>query len=116
MAAEYANDTLTADGTEQDIAEIADVGTFALLVDLSNLANGDVVELRAKMKISAGGDYITLFNATYAHYQGDPDFSEVLKVSLPITHIHGLKYTLHQVDGTNRDFPYEIIQLDAPTE
>lgn len=116
MAAEHAQATLSADGTEQDIgAEITTVGTFLLYVDLSNLANGDIVELRAKVRIKAGGNLVTLFNRSYANYHGDPDVSEVMQVSVPISHIRGCKFTLHQVAGTNRDFDYEIIQLDAPT-
>lgn len=116
MAAENAQSTLSADGTEQTIKEITTVGTFALYINTDNMQNGDVIELRAKVKISSSGSYVTLFNASYAHDQGDPDKSEVLKVSVPVTHIHGLKYTLQQVAGTNRDYPYEIVQLDAPTE
>jgi hypothetical protein len=116
MAVEHAQSSLVADGTEQDIgAAITNAGTFLLYVDLNNLINGDIVELRAKVKISSGGSYITLFNRSYAHDFGDPDVSEVLQVSVPITHIHGMKFTLHQVDGTNRTFPYQIIQLDAAT-
>jgi len=116
MAVENAQSTLTADGTEQDIgAEILTAGTFQLYVDLDNLANGDIIELRLKVRIKSGGNLITLFNRSYAHDHGDPDASEVLQVSLPVTHIHGCKFTLHQVAGSNKDFDYEIIQLDAAT-
>jgi len=117
MATEHAQATLSADGTEQNIgAAISTAGTFLLYVNLDNLANGDIIELRAKVKLTSGGDYITLFSRSYANNHGDPDDSEVLQVSVPITHIHGMKFTLHQVAGSNRDFPYQIIQIDAATE
>ena len=92
--------------TEHDLATIADAGTYVLVVDLSNLANGDVVTLRAKTKLAGAGDTEKqAFSATFANAQTD-----VQQYSIPVQSPHSLTFTLEQRAGTGRSFPWAIYE------
>lgn len=81
-------------------------GTFLLSVNTTNMANGDILELRAKTKVLTGGSEAVYMLATYAHVQGDP-----VKMSIPIPSLYSLTFTLKQTAGTGRSFEWNIIGL-----
>lgn len=81
--------------------------TFVLVVDLANLANGDVVELRLYCKSRAADTLRVAYLATFAHAQGAP-----IAVSIPLPAYHDFKATLKQTAGTGRAFPWDVLTLD----
>lgn len=102
------NGTQTATiGTEHTLGSaIAAAGTFILSVNTSNLADGDVLELRAKTKVLTGGSEALYLLATYTHAQSDP-----VKMSIPIPSLYSLTFTLKQTAGTGRSFEWNILAL-----
>jgi hypothetical protein len=99
---EEGNGTLTADGTEQTVREYTGTGKLHAYIDLSNMADGDAVTIRQFIKIKAGGTYRKYAEESYSGVQ-----------TLPLLHIiskpnkHGVKITLQQTAGTNRDYDWE---------
>jgi len=99
--------TLTADGSEQTVVEATGTLEFKLdgYIDLSNMASGDTVVIREYIKIAPDGAYVKYAEETYSDAQ-----------SLPLLHIvtkparYGLKITLRQTAGTNRDYPYQFFK------
>jgi len=101
--------TLSADGSEQNLVldEISGNPQRHLegYVDLSNMASGDTIVIRQYMKITSGGAYVKYAEETYSGAQ-----------SLPLLHIitkparYGLKITLQQTGGTNRQYPYQFFR------
>ena len=109
MATSKANGEQTAViSTEHTLSTITDAGSYVLHVDLNNLANGDTVILRAKVKTRSTGTTRLAYRAVYSHAQ-----EELVAISIPITSVHEVVYTLEQTDGTGRAFPWEVIQLDG---
>lgn len=107
MATEHEAGSKTADGSEQTLnttsPETTD-GAFQLLVDLGNMALGDVLELRIKEKVqSSAGTQRLVWLATYQHAR-----TEKVAVSPPILMLHGWDMTLRQTAGTNRAYPWSI--------
>lgn len=92
--------------TEHTLATISEAGTYVLAVDTGALALGDVLELRVKTKVRAGDTSRTAYFATFAHAQGDPN-----KYSIPIPITDEVVFTLKQVSGVGRSFPWNVIAL-----
>lgn len=92
--------------TEHTIGTITTAGTFQFYVDTNAMALGDILELRAKVKVTSGGTTREFMVATYSQPQGQP-----IKVSIPIVSINEVVFTLLQTAGTGRSFPWEIVEL-----
>lgn len=83
-------------GTEHTLHTDADAKVFVLLVDTKNMADGDEVILRAKMKVLTGSTLAVVYFATYAHVQTD-----IVKASIPVPSPgFQMDYTLQQIAGT----------------
>lgn len=81
--------------------------TYVLVVNLSNLANGDTVELRLKTKVLSGSASAIAAYATYSHAQ------EVDVVySVPVPANQELIATLKQTAGTGRNFEWALLTID----
>lgn len=91
--------------TEHTLATVTDAGTYALAVDLTNMAAGDRVELRiyGKCRSTDAETLIDYFSAIGP--QGQP-----LNISHPRLSPHYYKVTLKQTAGTGRAFPWAIYQ------
>ena len=92
--------------TEHTLDTETDDGVYVLVVDMGNLANGDIVTLKMKTKAITGGTSRIAFQATYAHAQAEPN-----KYSPPVPITDELVCTLEQTDGTGRGFPWNLIKL-----
>lgn len=110
--------SLTADGTEQTIKTSTVAACHVLHVDLSNMANGDIVTLRGYIKLRTGDSVKKLmYSATYANKQGDgadvgsSALGEVLAVSVPVPSFYSVSFTLKQEAGTNRAYPWRVDTL-----
>ncbi len=85
---------------------VATASTCILSVNTSNMANGDVLEIRAKTKVLTGGSEATYLLASYANVQGEP-----VKMTIPIPTLYSLTFTLKQTAGTGRAFEWNILGL-----
>lgn len=92
--------------TEHTLATITAGGTFQLVVDLDNLANGDVVELRAKVKVRSSSTAKELLIGVYANDRG----SQNVVWSPPIPAPHSVAFTLKQTAGTGRSFEWAVYE------
>jgi len=78
-------------------------GIYQLVVDLANMAAGDILELRIKEKPISTGTQRTAWTQTFSHAQSDPLF-----MSPTVILLHGWDMTLKQTAGTGRSFPWSI--------
>lgn len=57
-------------------------GNYVFVFSLANMANGQELEVRVKMKVIAGGTAIVFYYGFYAHVQAEPG---VVSIPLPST-------------------------------
>lgn len=112
----YASGTQTATLTTEHFLSSPNVaGTFTLHVDLSNMAVGDILELRVYQMILTGG---TSRVAYYARFEGpQPASGGLIAVSVPIsnelTDTNALRFSLQQnriSGGTGRDYAWKVLK------
>lgn len=116
---DLAHGTQTASiGTEHTLNAPSTAGVYVLTVNVKDLANGDILILRAYKKVLTGdGQQWLLYEAEYANKQGDAAAvgskanGEVLIISTPIVGAFGCTFTLHQSAGTGRNFDWVVDQL-----
>lgn len=109
MASSQSNGEQTATiSTEHTLQTITAAGTYVLMVDTNNMALGDKLVLKAKVKVRSTGTTRLMQEAWFVHVQGEP-----VKVSVPVASTNELVFTLEQTAGTGRAFPWEVVQLDA---
>lgn len=78
-------------------------GTYVLAVDLSNMVDGDVVELRMKRKVLTGGTIRQTLLAVFSNAQSD-----LVAYSIPVPTPWGVTATLKQTAGTGRNFDWSL--------
>jgi hypothetical protein len=91
--------------TEHTLATITTDGVFQFVVDLTNLADGDKLELRAKVKVLSGGGSVLEDLIVLEHGQSNKVFRDIARMS-----IHEIVYTLKQTAGTGRSFPWSVLK------
>lgn len=108
MPSSKASGTQTATVTTEHTlgSAITDAGTYVLIVDTAEMVNGDVLELRAKLKVLTGGSELLTLIGTYAHVQAEP-----VKISIPLPSLFSITFTLKQAAGSSRDFDWNVIEL-----
>lgn len=112
MIYQYGSGTQTATvGTEHTLQSVPDQrGDFQLIVDLSNMASGDVMELRAYQKTLAGGTSRVV--ALYTFYGAQPANALIFNSDFflnDLTTEEGVKFTLKQTFGTGRNFAWKVL-------
>jgi len=109
MASEEASGTqLAVISTEPTLATITDAGVYQLFLDAKNMVNGDVLELRAKMKVLTGSTAGQASIGQFSNIQSDP-----VVFSIPFGIVWSIAFTLKQTAGTGRNFDWSVVQLDA---
>ncbi len=98
-------------GTEHTLSSISTAGVFQLVVDLSNLAAGDVVEIRHKRRVLSGGTLLGAGGPTlYVDAQAAEDaVHESAPFGNDLTSVVGVEFTLKQVAGTAKSFPWKVL-------
>lgn len=93
-------------GTEHSLDTPSTIGTYKFKVDTSNMANGDVLELRIYEQID-GTNYRQCWKGTFQNIQINPG------VVSPVHETSGntLKFTLKQTAGTGRSYPWQVIRI-----
>lgn len=104
--------TLTANGTLQYLyVNNAPLGSFkplVVLVDLDNMQAGDAICIRAYYRMTGGGGYRMHDFFAYSGLDGGlVQGKEIISVGL-LPNRFGILVTLHQHQGTYRDFPWEV--------
>src|SRR4030042_3913520 len=84
--------------TEHTLATKTTPGVYVLVVDTSNMVNGDIVIFRIKTKNQSGKSSILAYLATYANAQSDDQ-----KYRIPVPVDTEIACTLQQTDGTGRN-------------
>lgn len=86
-------------------SEQTDDGWYWLVVDTSNMVAGDILILRAKLKVKTGGTARTVARATFRDAQ-----EQAAALSIPVPNIYGLQFTLEQTDGTGRSYDWSVLK------
>lgn len=94
--------------TEHSLHTDSDAKTFVLLVDLNNLVAGEFVELRVKAMVLSGGTRRLMYYGCFTFQD------EKIVASIPIPapgHTDGVEFSLKQVTGVGRAFPWSVVSL-----
>lgn len=91
--------------TEHTLDTETVMGVYILVVDTNNLANGDSVTFRIKVKCRDTSTSAQMFSATFSNEQADP-----IKYSIPVPVDTEIIATLEQTDGTGRDFDWNLLR------
>ena len=107
------NGTLTADGTEQTIYEHSDTKPFKvkdISIGPSNMDTGDTIVVMPWKKINSTGDYIEMEEVADVTYTGSG--LSLIRLSDMVSQ-EGVKITIEQTAGTNRDYDWELFLVDG---
>lgn len=106
MATSNSDGSQTATGGEDTLATITTSGSFVLGLDANNMALGDTLVVRVKLKVRSTGTTRLAFERTYANVQSEP-----VILSIPVASTNEIVFTIEQTAGTNRAYPWEIWEL-----
>ena len=81
-------------------------GVYVLVVDTTNMVNGDVAILRIKTKCKSGSTSRLAYEAAFSHVQADKN-----KYSIPVPVSDEIICTLQQTAGTGRDFDWNLLVI-----
>lgn len=98
----YGQQTATI-STKHQLFTTTNAGTFVLIVDASNMALGDVMELFADAGAYPGDGHKQYLNPVFSHVQSDP-----CKMSIPVTAPYGVTFSLRQNAGTGRLYKWSV--------
>lgn len=95
-------------GTEHFVSSPNAAGTYTFHIDLANLAAGDVVELRVYSMLLTGG---TSRETYFQRFDGVQLFDIAVSepVSTELTDANALRFSVKQVGGTGRAFPWKVL-------
>jgi len=109
----YASGTQTAVvTTEHFLSSPNEAGKFQLEVDKTNMAAGDVVELRAYKMVLTGGTSRVVYIQTYYGAQPTDDLISLSPV-IPndLAEANAVRFSLTQTFGTGRAFPWKVLKV-----
>ncbi len=94
--------------TEHTLRTSTANGTFCFIVDLVNMASGDILELRIKTKVLSGSTQHGAYIWTYKDAQNSDNN---VAVSVPIPSDIQAAFTLKQTAGTGRSFDWKVLLI-----
>lgn len=94
--------------TEHDLVDTSDAGIYTSWVDVAALQGDEVVELRVYAPVVSGGTERLVEQSEFGSGLDTPIVRSVA-YDLPF----GGRFTLKQVGGSSRSFPWSVHQLDA---
>jgi hypothetical protein len=106
-----ASGTLAASiGVEQTLADLTSpFAVYQMIVDVSNMQAGDVTNLRVYTKVLSGGG---LDSALYQQISGAPTgYGDQVYLSLPVVSDQEIKFTLQQIAGSPRSYPWKVVSF-----
>ena len=93
--------------TDHTLATSTTGKTYVLVVDTTNMANGDELTLRILTKPLTGSTEAVAYRAAYAHVQSEP-----VKYSVPVPANWSCKAILNQTAGTGRAYDWALLSVD----
>jgi hypothetical protein len=96
-------------GTEHFVADVNEAGVYTFHVDTNAMAIGDMIELRAYQMILTGGTARVEQVMTYQGVQDTP-IKKSEPVSNELTDTGALRFSLKQIYGTGRAFPWKVLK------
>jgi hypothetical protein len=105
----FSEATITADGTEQTLAEVDEAVRISGYVSLGNLQAGDTVVIRQYVKLTT--DYEEYDEVAYSDEQAKP----IIYIQ-PKEIVSSTKITIQQTTGVYRSFDYEFIKEEISVE
>jgi len=106
MARLVASGTITTDGTEQTLHSETTIGTFVLILDRSNMSNGDAIELRGKTTVLSGGVLQTIWTQ---EFRDAPSADDSISESLHIISDIQAVWTIKRTAGTDRSYAWKVM-------
>lgn len=98
--------------TEHSLSTVTVAGTFQLVVDISAMVAGDVLELRWKGKLLTGG---TQRGGAPGIFYGAPPADDQFARSEYVVNVNtdtaSIEFTLKQTFGTGRAFPWQVFKF-----
>lgn len=94
-------------GTEHTLTTDTTNGTYYYEVDIGNLANGDILELRVYTMTLSGGTLRVAWKSTFGPL---PPVQDICP-SPPQPSDQSIKVTLKQTAGTGRSFPWKLLRI-----
>jgi hypothetical protein len=109
----HASGTQTATvGTEHFLTSPNVEGKFTGIVDVSNMADGDALELRAYQMVLSGGT-ARVIDIVYL-YGAQPTDQLIIEwgkeIKNELTDTNAVRYSLKQTAGTGRNFPWKVVK------
>lgn len=97
--------------TEHTLLDVSAAGVYTMHVDTSNMAAGDILELRVyQIALTSGTRRVAFLGCFYGAQPTD----DVMKISLPIgnelTDSGSLRFTLKQTFGSTRNYAWKVLQ------
>lgn len=80
--------------------------TYAVKLNTSNLAAGDILEVRIYSRDISAGTIVQAWKATFSGVQ-----TSALKISPPVPSDQLIRLTVKQTAGTGRTFTYSILRI-----
>lgn len=93
-------------GTEHSLSAPTSSAIRVLRVDTGAMVAGEVVEISIKTKVLTGGTQRSIYLASIGGGTAQP-----IVASPPVTMPFGGEFTLKQVNGTGRSFPWSVETL-----
>lgn len=93
--------------TEHTLTTQTTPGTYVLVLDMTNAADGDLFEVRLKTIARAAGSEVGAYLRSYVNLQ---DADEKMKYSVPVPVNVSIKATLKQTTGTGRVITWALLQ------
>lgn len=99
-------------GTEHDLLDISAPGSFIYYVDKTNMAAGDILELRIYQIVLTSGSRIVAYFTRYVDAQPVDD---MLAISVPITNdlsdSGSVRFTLKQTAGSGENYNWKVVEI-----
>jgi hypothetical protein len=97
-------------GVEQTLADLTSpFAVYQMIVDVSNMQAGDVTNLRVYTRVLGGG---ALDSALYQQISGAPTgYGDQVYLSLPVVSDQEIKFTLQQIAGSPRSYPWKVVSF-----
>lgn len=98
-----ASGSQTADGAEDSLASGTAAGAYQLSLDTHNMADGDVLEVRAYDKPGAGATKRQVMYYSLANAQSDPSHASPIVVTDAY-----IEFSIKQTAGVNRVYAWAV--------
>jgi hypothetical protein len=99
-------------GTEHTIYDTAAAASWEFGVDLSIMASGDVLELRAYKLFKTGGTRRVVVYQMFVDAQpADLAGTVSIPITCGLTDSGAVRFTLKQTAGTGRAFDWEVLKI-----